>query len=74
MRLAVYCYLQKLAALLDVEDSALRQQLCCLKAKAQQLKWAGGVDATQGKAACGDKPQLHHTACCGICKDTVLVD
>lgn len=41
--------LQKLASLMDVEVSALRQQLMCLKAKSRTIKWTGGADATQGE-------------------------
>lgn len=40
--------LARLAALMDVEEGALRQQLLCLKNKQRQLKWDGGKDMTSG--------------------------
>jgi hypothetical protein len=33
---------------MELDESSLRQQLLCLKAKSWGIKWTGGADATQG--------------------------
>eukprot|EP00199_Chlamydomonas_sp_CCMP681_P001016 CAMPEP_0119108554 /NCGR_PEP_ID=MMETSP1180-20130426/15070_1 /TAXON_ID=3052 ORGANISM="Chlamydomonas cf sp, Strain CCMP681" /NCGR_SAMPLE_ID=MMETSP1180 /ASSEMBLY_ACC=CAM_ASM_000741 /LENGTH=524 /DNA_ID=CAMNT_0007094179 /DNA_START=26 /DNA_END=1600 /DNA_ORIENTATION=- len=40
--------LQKLASIMEIDESTLRQQLMCLKAKSWNVKWTHGADATQG--------------------------
>eukprot|EP00798_Chlamydomonas_sp_ICE-L_P001226 gene1226-32567_t len=42
---------QKLASLMDVDVAHLRTSLICLKNKAYNMKWNGGVDATSGTFA-----------------------
>ncbi|EFJ49954.1 hypothetical protein VOLCADRAFT_73984 [Volvox carteri f. nagariensis] len=51
--------LARLAALMDCDEGALRQQLLCLKNKQRQLKWDGGKDMTAGTWTVASDLEFH---------------
>ncbi|GLC72487.1 hypothetical protein PLESTF_001252900 [Pleodorina starrii] len=51
--------LTRLAALMDCDEAALRQQLLCLKNKQRQLKWDGGKDMTAGTWTVASDLEFH---------------